>query len=106
LNKLLAWAGSVYFKKLEPSGLWNDYIVYPIKYGAKKEQDLLLLETAPFLYPYGVVNIADSNDCTLFHISEDLTITFFVSQGNASLTAQLLTMLVDGTLSEDIDNLK
>lgn len=106
LNLLLAWQGEVQFRKLEPQAILNDYILYPLKFGDKGNQQVLMLETAPYLYPFGIVNIPASADCILFRISEDLTIEFFVSAGNANLTTQLLTMLMDGSLSEKTDSLK
>lgn len=105
LNRLFVWQKNVEFKRLEPTGIADDYLPFPIIYGEKEDRQILLLETASFLYPFGVVNTQGSSDCILFRISDDLTIEFFVSEGNANLTAQLLTMLVDGSLSGDINNL-
>jgi hypothetical protein len=104
-NKLFSWFETVGFKRLEPSGGIDDYIIFPITFGKRDDQQIIMLETALFLYPFGTVNIGESEDCILFRISEENIVEIFISEGNANMTAQLLTMLVDGELADDINNL-
>ena len=105
LNKLFAHKGDVKVKKLQPTGLGKDYILYPIIYGDKGNETTILLETALFMHPYGIINQPGSPDCMLFIISPDNEIEIFVSEGNANMTAQLLQMLIDGSLLGDMDDL-
>ena len=105
LNYLFAWKDMIEFRRIEPVGLCKPVILFPIKYGEKSDERVLLLETTPARYPYGVVQIDDSPDCTLFQIRADNTIDFFVAEGKAHETGQLLQMLADGSLMLNINEL-
>jgi hypothetical protein len=105
-NDLFIYDKPVKHKKIWSNGIIDDYVVYPISYGnGIDNKRLLMFETASFLHPYGNINIAGSKDCTLFRISPDNTFEIFISAGNTNQTGQLLTMLMDGSLNEEIDYL-
>lgn len=105
LNNLFAHRGNVTFKRLNPPGIADDYILSPLIFGKRKNNQTLLLESMLTIYPYGTVDAEELKDCILFRISGEQTIEFFVSMGNANMTTQLLTMFVEGSLEDEIDNL-
>jgi hypothetical protein len=105
-NDLFIYDKPVKYKIIWSNGIIDDYMVYPVSYATgHDDKRLLMFETASYLHPYGNINIAGSEDCTLFRISPDNTFEIFISADNANQTAQLLTMLIDGSLKDDIDEL-
>ena len=94
------------FRKYNPPDILDDYIAYGLRYGNHQcKNQLMVFDTTSYLHPYGRVNIADCDDCLLFREATPEIFEIYVSEGNAILSAQILTMLLDGSLEGEINRL-
>ena len=107
LNELFDSDRIVSLKKLGPFEAINDYIVFPLDYVISGKVKRLIFETATFMHPFGILRvIGNEHDCFLFHVVSDHCYTVYVAEGEYSQSAQLLSMLIDGDLQDDIDELQ
>jgi hypothetical protein len=105
-NNFFDYNKPVRHKKIWTNGIIDEYMAYPVSYGhGSEDRRLLLFHTASFLHPYGNIDIENSNDCHLFRISPEDVIEVFISKNNANQAGVLLTLLMDGSLKEEINQL-
>lgn len=103
---LLNYGKPVKFKKLEPVDISEGYVIYPLVYGNKGEENTIIFETEfSFLHPYGLVEIEHSPDCIMFQMFDGDSFDVWISEGNANQSSQLLNMLRNGELLDDMDSL-
>ncbi|MES2378117.1 MAG: hypothetical protein V4553_16125 [Bacteroidota bacterium] len=106
-NKLFSQELQVKFRRLNPKGIANDYVLYSLEFKNQCESKIFLFETALYMHPYGIVNVAESKHCIYFKECERNVFEVFIADASVtqSQRAHFLTRLIDGSLNEDIDEL-
>jgi hypothetical protein len=94
-NMLFSEELQVKFRRLNPKGIANDYVLYSLEFDNERETKIILFDTTLYMHPYGIVNIPNSVHCIYFKECERNVFEVFIADARVtqSQRAHFLTRL-------------